>query len=115
MKTLLTITLLFICSLAFGQKVKAEPQSDTVKIQLTEEILNTLNQLNKENEELQKDPEWILLNTRLQAVQQKQLALVIGFQQGKEVKGTITGIKEGKLLILRWADPNNKQTATQKP
>jgi len=48
-------------------------------------------------------------------VQQKQLALVIGFQQGKGVKGTITGIKEGKLLILRWADPNNKQTTTQKP
>jgi hypothetical protein len=99
MKTLLTLTLLFICSLAFGQK--KEPKTDTLKIQLSEEVLKLLEDLNKEGEELQKDSQFILINAKIVAVQQKQIALVTGFQQGKEAKGQIVGIKDGKLLIIK--------------
>jgi hypothetical protein len=102
MKTLTTITLLFIYSAAFGQKVAPiKPSQDTIKFQLSEEALSLLEQLSKESEELQKDAGWILVNTKLQAVQQKQLALVKGVQLGKGIKGTLVGIKNGNLLIIK--------------
>ena len=123
MKTLLTLTLLFICSLAFGQAttnavmppLKAIPFSkvskipdtkwhvinDTTKIKLSEDDLALLDQLNKEGQELQKNADWILVNTKLQSVQQKQLAFLTGVQHGLEIKGSIVSIKDGYLIIVK--------------
>jgi hypothetical protein len=120
MKPLLTITLLFICSLAFGQATTADrPRTsakvvpspfkdtkwhvinDTTKIKLTEDDLALLDQLNKEGQELQKDAAWILINTKLQSVQQKQLAFLTGVQHGLEIKGSIVSIKDGYLIIVK--------------
>lgn len=125
MKTLLTLTLLFICSLAFGQATtnavmphlrvkttaKESPSAfkdskwhvinDTTKIKLSQEDLTLLDQLNQEGQELQKDAAWILINTKLQAVQQKQLAFLTGVQHGLEIKGSIVSIKDGYLIIVK--------------